>query len=491
MAVALGLLLGGCSSAKMSIRVDLYDEDPRVELPMTPRKARSLVTDLRMLEAEATEAVEVRRKAATNAVDVFSSAWNALNGKRVTTKKLRRRSGKYVKRLDASHRAFCSKSHAAVECLRGYVALYQSEFSKLDDKRREENNAVEPFSRKRQPYAGDEETVRSLRNVMRGAQMDAFDLVSDAVASYRDLASGPLFAVNWSTLQHLLNAQILSAKIADDHDSMDDHDRVHFLVHLGATLKADIGLLASRIDGRLAGPTGQLRSPYVPTTLPGAAVDLTNEVATLRNDLPESATSRAALSGLVQGTSRVTELVDRLQDAGDPIWRIVTDPENEKHWNKQFSKTYFFAIGNSGVVVVRDNPMRLRTQDASNNPRKLVGGQLGIVRSLANAAISIAGAASGIPTEFLASSKTGSTTANKVTDGVPPSAGVTKTRLDAWATQRETALRSLRQSLRNIHSNLVETDDDEKVAIEIQKRRLKSVVDGHIPLFSILMDSTQ
>ena len=89
--------------------------------------------------------------------------------------------------------------------------------------------------------------------------------------------------------------------------------------------------------------------------------------------------------------------LEQMQDPGSPIWRIVTDPSNQKKWNKQFNKTLFDAAGNSDVVVVRDSPMDYRIQEGSNNPEALVQAQLGVSRAIADAAIQMAGAATGSP----------------------------------------------------------------------------------------------
>ena len=49
------------------------------------------------------------------------------------------------------------------------------------------------------------------------------------------------------------------------------------------------------------------------------------------------------------------------------------------------------------MVVVRDSPIKYRVQDASNNPAALVQAQLGVSRAVADAAIQIAGATTGVP----------------------------------------------------------------------------------------------
>ena len=102
-------------------------------------------------------------------------------------------------------------------------------------------------------------------------------------------------------------------------------------------------------------------------------------------------------SKMMQAVDLLNSQLDRFQDSSSPVWRIVTDPQNAKKWNTEFSKTYFYAEGNAGVVVVRDSPIKYRVQDASNNPAALVQAQLGVSRAVADAAIQIAGATTGVP----------------------------------------------------------------------------------------------
>lgn len=102
-------------------------------------------------------------------------------------------------------------------------------------------------------------------------------------------------------------------------------------------------------------------------------------------------------SEMLQAVDLLNSQLDRLQITSSPVWRIVTDPKNKDKWNTEFSKTCFYAQGDAGVVVVRDSPIKYRVQEARNNPAALVEAQLHISRSVADAAIQIAGATTGIP----------------------------------------------------------------------------------------------
>jgi len=70
--------------------------------------------------------------------------------------------------------------------------------------------------------------------------------------------------------------------------------------------------------------------------------------------------------------------------------------KNKEKWNVEFSRTYFRAEGNTSVVVVRDSPMEFRVQQGSNDPSALVQAQLQVSRAIADAAIAVAGATTGV-----------------------------------------------------------------------------------------------
>lgn len=120
------------------------------------------------------------------------------------------------------------------------------------------------------------------------------------------------------------------------------------------------------------------------------------------------------------GGSRVVDL-DRLQDAADPMWRIVTQKRFDEYWNSALATNFFEAQGNSGVVVVRDSPIHYRIQRGNNNPTALVQSQLRISRALTDAAIEIAGTATGVPIKL---PNSGGSTAGQSTQaqGVEPMA---------------------------------------------------------------------
>ena len=125
--------------------------------------------------------------------------------------------------------------------------------------------------------------------------------------------------------------------------------------------------------------------------------NLNNMLASLAENPMVYKLSAEEESKRLQAFDLLNSQLERLQNPGSPVWRVVTAPSNKKKCNTEFSRSYFYAEGNSGVVIVRDSPMEYRVQEATNNPAALVQAQLQISRAVADAAIQIAGASTGTP----------------------------------------------------------------------------------------------
>ena len=519
--------LAACASAEIRIRVDQYDEDPHVDLPMTPRKANGLIENLRTLQSEARADVALRVQLATDAFQIYEAAWKIIGQDDKPVKKLRRRLAKYSTAVAQTYAHHATVTEKAITSLRYYVTRYEDEVNRSKDghaedeaNRSEEDHAddLPPCNKRetknwwqrlitgppRSAKRGDDCVREKIRTKLYRWESHALALTAEAIASFQTVGItgagvedrsgnaagsspppyiGSTFNVDWTGLEFAINAAYYSARIDGNEDLMSLYRQ------LGENIARRIRSMAQAVaaSGRPV-PINALRSPYTPSTLQGSRLAVANELETLRNDLPPTATSRVALANLVTGTSRFFELIDRLQDPGDPIWRVVRDRDNEPHWQERVTETYFYAEGDAGVVIVRDDPVHYRVHSARNDPTVLVQTQLEVSRTLANAAISIAGAASGLPTDSLASSASGRTTDTGI-GGEPDGLALRDAQVDAWQKQRTVALTSLHRYLRGISSNLDEiadggdATDDDREALKQQVLRLRSILEGHRPLF--------
>ena len=220
-------------------------------------------------------------------------------------------------------------------------------------------------------------------------EVATLDKVADVVSAYKRI-SAPSLYVNWVGLEHLLNAQIAYLSLKERRQTLELWKR------FGRNLQREILALYHRTGLSTQGQHRTLSRAFDDTSIQGSSLKLANELEALRNDLPETASSQAALAGLVKNKSALNDVIDRLQNAGDPVWRMITDASHDAKWNN-INKLSFKADGETSIVVIRDNPTRFRTSQAQNNPAVLAQNQLIISRALTDAAIDTVGALSGVP----------------------------------------------------------------------------------------------
>jgi hypothetical protein len=184
----------------------------------------------------------------------------------------------------------------------------------------------------------------------------------------------------------------------------------------------------------------------------------------------------AALHDLVVSTTFLFSQIDRVQDPADPVWRIITAPENQGRWNTTFSETYFYSEGNNSVVLVRDTPASFRIQRGNNNPAALIQGQLQISRAIANAAIAVAGAAAGVPVPKLPGA--GGAASPVGADGSSADAELAtkrKTAIDRKAAVHAAALSGLRRQIVALRGELERATN--QAAVDEVLGRIRSVLD--------------
>lgn len=155
--------------------------------------------------------------------------------------------------------------------------------------------------------------------------------------------------------------------------------------------------------------------------------------------------------------------IERLQDPADPVWRIVTDEQNKEKWNKKFSRTFFRAEGNTSVVVVRDSPMEFRVQQGSNNPAALVQAQLQVSRAIADAAITVVGATTGVNLAALPKPGDKSTGTDEAQIKESDDLARRKAKVARAGEQRDLAIRRLSSNLRSLKEQIELTDDEQKI----------------------------
>jgi hypothetical protein len=436
----LAAVLAGCASANLTLHLDLYAEDPLVNLvELTSTRIAELDRSLKELAHEMDSFAEDRQKLADEIFGVYVASV-----------------GMYVaavedRRLEESELL----KDPSIMALKQLVDTHKKLITDLaDDSRIKIKAAQDALDR----------YVQELSQAGSGAgtaprmatQVQLLRVINDATRAVARLA-GPLdtkFEQNvvsdWAGFAKTLTAS-KKLKAIPQKDLL--------------ALRAHIVNLASTVK------TMRERGQNIPVTAvtaleeafkdvkpePGYLKQSFDKLILATTQVSESLAPPDALGALVRATGVVFNLVDRLQDPADPVWRTVSRPENQDKWRNAFTETYFYAEGNTSVVVVRDTPFSFRVLKATNNPTALVRGQLQISRAIADAAIAVAGAAAGAPGIKLPTKD--SQPPDSGTDGAKAQeVAAKKAKLERQAAVRAETIRSLRRQLVVLRAQLERAD---------------------------------
>ena len=472
---AIAMSLVGCAlfetpHANLTIRVDLYNEDPRFFPPADPEVARAIVRDMQRLRSSADRNHQLRLQLGRDSLAIFSRGWRSAGGDEgrlellqaawATEKTL------LEERLAKFHECVEIATVRAVEYTETYADELKTAIETVESRQlseaADESDDEEPVRRYRPPDM--DAVLRALPQSLRAEEGRMRAAAEQAAADFLMHQRLPsVMRIDWQLLENQLSVRSHGASDAE----------IQALRDVSAALRRDIQRLVLRAQAAGGGSSvvSDINSRFTAApTLSASTVQLAQELETVRGNLPPEAGARTALANLVVSSSKFIEVIDRLQDGGDPVWRIVADPANEDNWNKRFARTYFYAEGDAGVVVVRDNPMRFRVHHAENNPAALIQGQLEISRAVTDAALSVAGAAAGFPTESLAAQGDSADTSGIATQ----SEQLARRRVTAEVTaaRRAALLRSLQSSLRVTSTELARLDEDDSKGVLRQRDSL-------------------
>ncbi len=362
----LALLMAGCAHNRVTLKVDIYGEDPLDTTPLTPMRIEALHEALGQAQMEGSRLTEERTALATRLFDTYAA---------------------FHTTISASPPVPNTNAAAELARPRDYLSAYnnvaRSKEAEMTDAIHEASRALEAYAKGR----------ANLTNQNAYAQMQGqaavrrkLDTVSSRLLELADAWATDFEKSFLPALPKLVRAATPEAIKQWTTNGITGGKT---LSPAFQGLQTEVEKLQQRRDPRLAAAVGKLKL---------AAPNAPEELFTRANAL----VTRPGLGR--EGKDAVSELNNTqngeegmVRDWGDPVWRTLTDPENGWHWHRTFSTNYFYAEGNSSVVIVRDSPVDFRIQKGGNNPSALIQSQLQITRSIADAAISIAGAASGVP----------------------------------------------------------------------------------------------
>jgi predicted HTH domain antitoxin len=449
--VVLAAALGGCAYSHLQVSIDLYDEDPRFTPPLSPEDAVKLQENIENLRQAALDRTSERKFLATASRDIFIDTWKRAQGSEGVANQVDSDYRGYIASVDLAFQALEPKLDTAAGEVTSYLTHYQKAYKdaaasfkacetyRVTSRNTDSINNSPPDDchvselTKKVERLDQEWVLRRLPVTLRTEEATVRFKIAQAVSAYHSFSSptatvqtsAPLvpastdernqwpkrergtaadssapvratgaFVIDWVQLRAKLNLMIEAAQLGGMRDRYAKLSLAIQSFNAGMASLAATSKLISRDEIARELTRSSTQSP---SSLLDSSIKIALELDSLRTNLPDNASAQTALAGLARNSTQFAEVIDRLQDTGNPVWRIVTDPSNEEHWNKSPANTDFYAEGKSSVVLVRNDPMRFDVHDATNNPTALIKGQLEISRAVANAAISVASASTGIP----------------------------------------------------------------------------------------------
>ena len=510
--IPLGLVLSaGCASNKIVLSLDLYREE--VTVPPTQAQLSGYLRDLETVSDDALALAEDRKELAREMANVYFALLETVA----------------TARRGAATRPSPRILAAGEEFLRDYEDKVDAKAEEVRQLAAEAAGAVRAYSRQRERDATSSADKRDPRPATQPAEplsLAQMNQKLQAVATAAEELSGDLgtdfeawLIDNWNEITRSARTDVL-AKLSDEKTAKEAAPALRAVQGAAAGLRAKLQKLEAR--GRLVATraTAQLDAARRPREARDARAMVTNARTVFAAAL--SGAKAVQTPGLKPDSARATQRLEsvadleRLQDPADPVWRTLADPVNEEKWTKQFTRTFFYAEGNSSTVIVRDAVNSFRVQNGRNNPAALIKGQLEISRAVANAAIEVAGAASGIPVGSLTKiptrkPKTGPETPSDTAPGETPAdedasdddsgtddTASTGTSAEDLARRQATverqrdvrrqALRNLERSLGSLRGEFAALPDKEEDADKKRRQallgRLQSTLKAHQAIFA-------
>lgn len=387
----LALLCSGCASSKLELELAIYKDDPFQDELNTKADIDRSIEGLEELDPEVAAMADGRIEIARSMVQVFKEYhWLILRAKKPQVSR--------------------DEFNGAFEIQDRYLVEFE-EFVRDVERKAQANKSIalhwlERYRRLLPEIIPGEEIVeqpgeksegrndptqliveKQIRNQVRDktfmALKDLNNSLSQLVGPNDTSLEKTLFS-HWDGIQERVESKQVEDWIKKS-EGKDDLDNIR---NIFTGLKSRLNVLGSqslRVDF-------ELENALSMETIADDAVPLIPDNLL---DRPLRFSDSAARDQFAAFSLLATQ-VERLQDPSDPLWKVVTDPMNAEQWNVEFSGTYFRAEGNSSVVVVRDSPMEFRTQQGNNDPTALVQAQLQVSRAIADAAITVAGATTGV-----------------------------------------------------------------------------------------------
>jgi len=438
-----GLIVGlaGCASSRLSVRLDIYGEDPaKPDLTVG-----QILYYQQALKSASNVVVEYTAGRIALGSNVFETFKLLRHGTSTNTVQLEREENvlsgylvAYTNLLAQKGEAVLRNLAAASAHLAGYTDLIRN-------------------PAKRGPEIDREQERTALSLNCREAAKGMAELFTALGTHFENRLSRQLPALGAT----LLNTSATSRLSKDDLKKLqvqvaELQEQTRKLADQGnRQVRAFNEAVARLDDSQEGGPVSEAQA--TPAQLTNVSIVLSNVSLS-----PEPSKNAVKVQKAVDGLPNSQSDVERQQDPADPFWRIIADPRNEGRWHSAFVTNLFYAEGKNSVIIVRDSPIMYRVQRGNNNPAALIEGQLRISRAIGDAAIQIAGSAAGVhmpPLPKKGTNNVAQTGTNTVQDS---SIGETNAQLDEYANARRLALGTLRRRLTVLRAEFQKNDDNNR-----------------------------
>lgn len=376
------LLASGCASSKLTLRLDIYGEDPSIAY-LTSEELDGYERALKKAPEDIKEYAQDRQEFGARVYELYEAGFQLNLPPKPSTNELKSIQNrkvqwqKYTDELAGLREAAIQSAQQTAKKVHELRPAFEGPESR--DKQREDLNWQ---------FKQALDQVRLAINKLTGRMTNAFEHGLVGNFAYLKVA----FAANAkeASVTNTAKWKGLIKKI----DRLDV--QIGYLAQKGS---ANMILLANALDAA-AGESSQ-------------GADSRKSLRTAMEEQPDKTAiaikdGLGAPEGTVSPTTNITSRLasltppsdhnnlDREQDPADPVWRILSDSRNDSKWHSAFATNYFYSEGNNSVVIVRDTPIHYRVHSADNNPTALIEGQLRISRALTDAAIQVAGTATGV-----------------------------------------------------------------------------------------------
>jgi hypothetical protein len=469
------LVASGCASTRLTLNLDLYSEDPLYVAPLTPIKVAGIYNGLDLVGKEGKTLADDRKRLASQLFAAYRSTV-ALTTKIIAPELT----------PDEINTAIDRNLARTSKHLDDYTGEIDDKLVEIQTLSEQAKNIIENYFGMLKADEGIA-THGSKAVIARVEIMGAVRSASNALIEL----GGPLqtdFEKGFLAWFPDITSSIDSANLKSLLDNS-TAEPVEF-TQLRSTFR-DLGETIAELEER---------GLQVPATLdenlhelsnvqaadPGALKQSVDAIAAAATALPLSVglgdRGTVAISELTRSTGLLYSQIDRLQDPADPIWRVVSAPENESKWNKQFTETHFFAQGNSEVVVVRDTPISFRVQRGNNNPTALIKSQLRISRAIGDTAISLAASAAGLPAFNPSNPAPNTNGANTESLVSAESLASAKATVERKSVLRKQVVRNLALNLSNLRRAFEAANGDAQ-RTGILLNQFNDILDSHAPIF--------